>query len=194
MYIMFCLCDRPDVCTKCNFVNFSKTDFFQCCFNLPKANIRSKLTDNSRCQFHDNFIPLFHCLNQLENLGFICNRTKWATDHTLTAFYADIIIDMGTSVLIAGNRLYATCHRTRSLFFCNRIVRTDGLTFSTFNTFFFINIRPSIYHGNRTTRTYLLAGMCHAATALITHFVTTFLTSGTSRWNNLHQRRLIIFI
>ena len=63
MYIMFCLRDCSDIGTKCHLVNFSKTNFFQRRFDLPETDIRTKLTDNSRCQFHDNFVSLFHCLN-----------------------------------------------------------------------------------------------------------------------------------
>ena len=189
---MSCFRNRSDICTKCNFKHFCKTNFFQRCFDFPKTDIVTKLSDNRRSQFGNNR-SLLHCLNQLENLGFICNRSKWTCSHTLSAFYAFLVINPDTSALIAGNGFHTTCSCTWTNLLCNCIIRTDCLTFSTFNTFIFINMRFSVYNADSTFRANLYTRMCHTATALIGYFIYVILTHITSRRNYLHQRRLIIF-
>ena len=191
IYILLRLCAGANIRPQCHLVHIGKSHFFQGSFDLPQPHICTKLSDDCRRQFHIDR-PLFHGLDQLKNLGFVRNGAKWTAGHTLSALYTLFIINLGPSQFIRSNGLDTAGRRTRTNFLCNGIVRTNGLAFSTPDTFFHINIRLSFYHTDSPLWTHFCTRMGHTAAALVGHLINIIRTLVTGRRYHLHQRRLII--
>ena len=76
----------------------------------------------------------------------------------------------------------------------NRVIRTDGFAFSTFDTFLLIDDRLAVDHGNRAFGADLHTGMRHAAPAHIGDNIFIGRTGRAGRGDHLHKRRFIIFL
>ena len=95
--------------------------------------------------------------------------------------------------MIRFDSRYTTGRFTGTLFMANSIIRADLTTFSALDTFFLINDRFPILHGNRTLGADTLAGMCQTSHAGTGHLVTVLRAGITRRRNDLHQRGFVIF-
>ena len=74
------------------------------------------------------------------------------------------------------------------------IIWTDIFALSAFYAFFLINDGFAVDHGNRALGTDALAGMGHTAHAGACHLIMILRACVTRGRDNLHQRRLIVFL
>ncbi len=74
----------------------------------------------------------------------------------------------------------------------NCIIGTNRFTFSTFNAFFLINHRFSIFHGNSPSWTNFTTRMRNTSHTFICHLIFILRTCIAGRRNYLHQGRFII--
>ena len=192
LHIVLCFCHRAHIRTDSGFIYIIKAQLLQCCFNHIRCYLRSKLTNKGRCHLRNNLPSGLHRTDQLKDLGFVRDCTKRTAYHTLTAGYTQIRINHSPSLIITLNCIHAAVVKARSYLMGNCIVRTDCLTFTTLNTLLLINNRFAILHGNGTSWTHLTTGMCHTAHTLVRNHITINRAGITCRWNDLHQRRLII--
>ena len=191
---MMRLCNCSDISTECNFMDIRKTKNLQSCLEFARSHIITELADISRSDDGNDFFTTTKCMSQLENLRFIRNRTEWTAYHTHTTGNAFVLQDTCTSLLITSDCLDTTGLFTWTDIVRDSIIRAGGFAFATLDTFVLINIRFSIFHGNRTLWTGLHTWMSDTAAAHIADNIFVWRTGCACRWNDLHKRRLVIFL
>ena len=174
-------------------IDIRKPQFLQRCLEHLRCHLRAKLSGKCRCYLGYDLPAGLHGTDQLEDLRLVSNCSKRTAYHTLTAGYTFLIVDHGSSHMVRCNSSNTAGSLTGTLFMANSIIRADLTTFSALDTFFLINDRFPILHGNRTLGADTLAGMCQAPHAGAGHLITVLRAGITSRRNDLHQRGLIIF-
>ena len=190
---MLCFRHTSHIRTQCSFIYIRKSQFLQCCLEHLRRYLGTKLSSKSRCHLCNDRAAGLHGTDQLEYLGLVSNGTKGAAYHTLTTGNTFFIIDNSSSHMIRFDSRYTTGRFTGTLFMANSIIRADLTTFSALDTFFLINDRFPILHGNRTLGADTLAGMCQTSHAGTGHLVTVLRAGITRRRNDLHQRGFVIF-
>ena len=174
-------------------IDIRKPQFLQRCLEHLRCHLRTELSGKCRCYLGYDLPSGLHGTDQLEDLRLVSNRSKGTAYHTLTTGYTFFIVDHGSSHMVRCNSSNTAGSLTGTLFMANSIIRADLTTFSALDTFFLINDRFPILHGNRTLGADTLAGMCQAPHAGAGHLITVLRAGITSRRNDLHQRGLIIF-
>ena len=139
-------------------------------------------------------MPRLQSADQLEDLGFVGDRTERAVYHTLSAGNAQVVVDDRPALLVILDRTHAAGSRTWPYLMGYGIIRTYRLTLTAFDTLLRIDHRPAVLHGNRPAGTDLAAGMRHTAHTVIRHIITVLRAGITGRRNDLHQRRLIVLL
>ena len=132
-------------------------------------------------------------MDQLKNLGFICNCTKGTAYHTLTTGDTLLAVDNRSAGPIAADRTHTAGCAAGSLLMGNCIVRTYRFTFTATNTFALINDRLAIYGADRPSRAYNLTRMCYTPHTTVCYTIFIFRAGITCRGNHLDHRRLVIF-
>src|SRR5699024_7221470 len=131
---------------------------------------------------------------KLEDLGFARDRSERAVHHPHSAGYTFVIVDERSAVLVRHNGIHAACLLAGALFLGDRIIGTDRFALAALDAFFLIDKRFPVHHGDRAPGTDLLAGMCQTALAYIADLIFILLAALARRGDDLHQRRLIIFL
>ena len=91
------------------------------------------------------------------------------------------------------NRIHATGLRARTFLMDNGTVRTGTHTTSALDTFVRINMGTPIYHGNCTFRTDFHTRMFQTSLTSFRHQHPVLRAGMTGKFDNINQRRLIIF-
>ena len=191
---MLCFRHTSHIRTQSSFIYIRKSQFLQCCLEHLRRYLGTELSGKCRCYLGYDLPSGLHGTDQLENLGLIGNGTEGTAYHTLTAGYTFLIVDHGSSHMVRCNSSNTAGSLTGTLFVTNRIIRADFTTFSALDTFFLINDRFPVLHGNRTLGADTLAGMCQTSHAGTGHLVTVLRAGIACRRNDLHQRGFIIFL
>ena len=183
----------PDIRSKSYFIHFRKSEDLQSDFKFAGCHVLSELADIGRSHDCDNVVAFPERVGKLENLGFVGNGSKGAAYHTHTAGYAFVLQDTCPSLFVASDGLHSTGLFAGADIMGDRVIRTDGLAFSAFNTFILVDDRLAVDHGNGAFGADLNTGMSHASPAHIGDNIFIWRTGRAGRGDHLHQRRLIIF-
>ena len=191
---IFCFFNGTQVSTDRYFHNVCKSKSLECRSDFTRCQLRSELSCHCRCDCRINRCITLNCLYRLENLGFICNSSKWTVCQAHTAGNTFFLINIRTTVFIRTDCIHSAGFCTGSLQFHDCMVRTDADTFSTFDTFFLINHGFSVLKADSTFRTDLFTGMSQTSLAGIRHSYFIIRAGMAGKLNHIDQRRLIIFL
>ena len=114
---------------------------------------RAKLAYKGRGDLSDDLIALLDGVDQLKNLGFICDGAKGAVDQAHAAGNTLVIIDLGASQLVALNGVDAAGRRAGPVIFYDGLVRAGLAAAPAPHAFFLVNMGFAILHVDGVYRT-----------------------------------------
>ena len=133
-------------------------------------------------------------MDELEDLSFIGNGAERAVYQTHAAGNALIIIDLCVAMLVRADGVHTAGFGAGALHFQNGPVRTDIFAAAALDTFFLINHGFAVFKPDGLFRANLHAGMRQTALAHIRNMKGFFRTFIAGKFDDVYQRRIIVFI
>ncbi len=159
-----------------------------------RRDLRPELSGKGGRYLGDDLPARLHGADQLEYLGLVRYRPEGTADHAHPAGHAHFIVNIGAAEPVGLDGVYAAGGLAGALLVADGVIGTHILAFPALDAFLLVNHGLAVHHGDSPLWAYAVARMGYAAHAGAGDFIMVLRAGIAGRGDDLHQRRLIVFL
>ena len=192
---VLCLVERAEIRADGYLRHMAKAEHFHRGLELVRRHIRAELADKRGRNDRNDLFTAAQRLNELEQLALIRDRTERTVHKAHAAGDAFIVIDLGAPMLVGADGVHAARLGARALLQNNRVVGADVRALSAADAEILLNAaHAAVAELDRLFRADLAARMRQTVLTEVRDDVTLFRAGVAGKFQDVHQRRLIVFL